>query len=83
MSFSKTATFTRNFNVEVELAESLMRVEQLLQLPPACAAPDSTSVASANKPLVLGKWVPVAPDVASAIVTQSAHKIAQVRSVNL
>ncbi len=75
----KTPTFSRNHDVEVELASALLRVDQLLLLPPGAA-----SAAPAAAQYLPGKWVAVAPNVASGIITRSAaQRTGQTRSVNL
>jgi hypothetical protein len=79
----KDAPFSRDHGVEVDLANSLLHVDQLLQLPPAAAASEASCVVAAGR-LVLGKWVPVAPDIAHDIITRSAAlKTGQFKSVNL
>ena len=83
-SSSQPVAFTRNYDAEVELASSLLRVEQQLQRPSTSAASEATSAAAASAHLLIGKWVPVAPDVASGIITRAAaQKAGQFRSVNL
>ena len=80
MGFVKPPTFSRNHDVEVELAGALLRVDQLLLRPPAGAA----SAAPAAAQYLPGKWVAVAPNVASGIITRSAaQRTGQTRSVNL
>jgi alpha-mannosidase len=77
------APFSRDHSVEVDLANSLLHVDQLLQLPPAAAASEASSVVAAGR-LVLGKWVPVAPNVAHDIIIRSAAlQTGQFKSVNL
>ena len=83
-SSSQPVAFTRNYDAEVELASSVLRVEQQLQRPSTSAASEATSAAAASAHLLIGKWVPVAPDVASGIITRAAaQKAGQFRSVNL
>jgi len=80
-SSAKPAAFTRNHDVAVELASLLLRAEQQPR-PPISAATASAAAATGN--LLIGKWVPVAPDVASSIITRAAaQKLGQFRSVSL
>ncbi len=84
VSSVKHDAFSRNHGVEVDLANSLLRVEQLLQRPSAGAASETASAAAVTGQLLLGKWIPVAPDVASDIINRSAAQNAgRYRSVNL
>ncbi len=77
------APFSRNFGVEVDLANSLLHVDQLLQRPPATPASEASAALAAGR-LVLGKWTPVATDAAQGIITRSAALMTgQFKSVNL
>ena len=80
----KHAAFSRSHDVEVDLANALLRTEQLLQRPPAGAVSEAASSAAATGQLLLGKWIPVTPDIASDIITRSAaQNSGRFRSVNL
>ena len=84
MGVLKTPTFARNHDVDVDLANALVRIDQLMQQPTAGAASDSASAARARGQYLPGKWVAVAPDVASGIITRSAsQKTGPMKSVHL
>jgi hypothetical protein len=84
MGVIKSPAFARNYHVDVDLANALVLVDQLLQQPPAGAVAEAASVARPNGQYLPGKWIAVAPDVASGIITRSAAQpLSQVRSVSL
>jgi hypothetical protein len=83
VSSSNAAPFSRNHDIELELANSLLRVEQLLQRPSG-ASSEAAAASPTTGQLLLGKWVPVAPNLASDIIARSAAQNSRrVRTVNL
>ncbi len=84
VSSLNAAPFSRNHDIELELANALLRVEQLLQQPAAGASSEAAAASPSNGQLVLGKWVPVAPALASDIIARSAAQNSRrVRTVSL
>ena len=84
VSSLNAAPFSRNHDIELELANSLLRVEQLLQRPAAGASSEAAAASPTTGQLLLGKWVPVAPALASDIIARSAAQNSRrVRTVNL